>query len=537
MGISSEFKKEIRKRFKENALRREINFEDECTAPHVFIIDFALLLFNKPYNITTGRDLIESYVLEEILWFLRKPHSHSVVCAFDSSKYVPNAKGPTQKKRDQNKKNYKPENKLVAELFGINEGPLEKEWSTFLKDRKIRAIVFEWVIEQLKKQLPKIIPTEKSVMIAKDGSVFEWVNDEYSNELLYDNGSCVMELANTVGEADFFGVFVEQSFNKLFCDNKKMFPTDVAEQNNKEKEKYINVLIGSIDQDSIPITLLGTPSRLTESGYIRNHIYVLLSNRKVTDPEELKTLKNINIRKDAKTQKEYAFIRDYFDANGCWRQLMYQYRKEMRYKTLSNPIENLAYIMFLDKSSDYSPGFDGIGALKMWEIFEEYYDTIGGPLVLCDPQQYYQNSKPFVYKLQYKALWRFLRLLQQIKIQSKLPKQTRYSVLLGYSELYDIATHHYPEKSFKRIPDEKKVLSIARNALWALHYYSNGHRGQNFIPDCLSKKKGESVWGYELVDNTKERSNVNTQYSNSVYWNATTDAYRKYVNEICDIYV
>ncbi len=298
------------------------------------------------------------------------------------------------------------------------------------------------------------------------------------------------------------------------------------------------MLIRSIDQDSIPITLLGTPSRFSEGGDIRNHVYVLLSNRKVTDPEELGRLENINIRKNTKTNTEYACIRDYFDANGCWRQLVCHYRKELRYKTLCNPVENIAYIMFLDKCSDYSPGFNGIGALKMWETFEEYYDSIGGPLIVCDPKQYYQESEPFVYRLNYKALWRFLRLIHQFKIQAKLAKQTRHSLLLGYTELYNIAKHNYiKEDSIKRLPSAKKVLAIARNALWALHYYSNGHRGEEFISDCLTRRRGLSVWGFELVDKTKERSNKNTQYADSVYWNVTKSQYEEYVNKRCNIYL
>ncbi len=190
MGIISEFKHEIRKRFGENALRRELDFQNVETAPNVFVIDFALLLFNKPYDITTGRELIDCYVMKEILWFLRKPHSHTVICAFDSSMYVPNAKGPTQKKRDESKKDYQPSNKTVAELFGINEGPLEKEWSTYLKDRKTRPIIFNWVSEQLEMLLPTTIPRKKNVMIAKNGKVFGWEN-EYDKTDRDDNGRSI----------------------------------------------------------------------------------------------------------------------------------------------------------------------------------------------------------------------------------------------------------------------------------------------------------------------------------------------------------
>ena len=517
MGISSTWKDWIRKTCGEHALRRELDWEDNILAPNIFVIDFALFLFNKPNRITNGKDLMELYILPEILWFLRKSKSTHVICAFDNSKYVPNAKGPTQKKRDEGgKKDYQPDNKTVAELFGINEGPLEKDWSNYLKDRRIRAMVFNWVIDQLEKLLPTTIPLKKVVLIATDGNVFEWGNENEEKEEEEEedeiNGSCLFELKNTVGEADFFGVFCEQVINRLCAE--------------PENDNFFNVLIRSIDQDSIPITLLGTASRFSEKdGNIRNHVYVMLSNRKITDPEELKRMDNINILKDTKTNKEYAYVKDYFDVNGCWRQLMNYYYENPRYKTLSNPIENISYIMFLDKCSDYSPGFSGIGALKMWETFEEHYDSIGGPLVICDSKQYYQDSEPFVYRLNYKALWRFLRLIHQLNIQANIPKQIRHSLILGYTELYDISQLKYKEGSIKRLADAKKVQAVAMNALWALHYYANGHRGEDFIPDCLTRQRGLSVWGFELVDKTKERSRTNTKYSDSVYWNIEKSKY------------
>ncbi len=542
MGISGDFKRLLRKRFPNKVFHQELDFKNEKTAPNIYVVDMCILIFGKPKYIKTGRELIDEYIMKEIDWFLKTKHGETVVLAWDTSKYVPASKYPTQKKRDDSKKDYIPDNKVFAEITVIADGLLETNWQGYLGDRERRATIYNWIRRELDKILPNEIAYGKKVILCYDGKAFGYCHKEYAKNELGKNQTCyeLKDLENKIGEADFIPTYIEQQMN-------------IKPPHNK------NILIYSTDQDNIVITLLLIATRFNSARMLRNNIYVNLSNRWVKEEKEREEIieqrrrKKLGAMPPLSTQEKKddrrIYVKEYFYVNECWRQLMTHYRAESRYESLSNPIENLCFIMLLSRC-DYCVGITGRSGTVLWETFEEHYETIGGPLIISDQNQYYSDEfknywyadaddekgeSPqckmfFKYQLNYRSLWRFIRIIEQDKIKTKIANEQK-NLILPYDTLYTIAKKHYSEKtptgrnSVKLIETKEEMNAKFRNALYGVHYMANGFLGKDSIPDCLeiiiNQKNGErkSKWGFEKIDKSKDYARKNVQYAKDAYGN------------------
>jgi len=201
-------------------------------------------------------------------------------------------------------------------------------------------------------------------------------------------------------------------------------------------------------------------------------------------------------------------VRDYFDVNGAWRAMMRYYREQeaTKFAGLGNPMETLCYLMFLAGSDlvarpeqfENKNPLPDIGAGTLWTLYEEYYDSIG-PLVTAKNEQYYpprrREDEPYRFVARYEAIWKLIRLAKQIKMKAKI-KTT--GLLLPYDTLQRISLV-YNEKS--HYPPKKEMWVTINNALYALHYYANGHRGAEVVPSCVERgPDGLPRWGFELIN-------------------------------------
>ena len=539
MGISSDFKKRFRERWQEQVLRRRIDFCDPCTAPNVYVVDMALLLFGKPASIATGRELVEELVLQEVLWFFNKPQGRLVVLAWDQSKYVTPAKGPEQRRRDAQHKLQAirdEEKRKLKEKAGqevkpkprmpenLDDGPLPEEWYKFLgADRARRARAFKWVEQQLERKLPDYIPPRKRVLICHGGRVRGFRRRaEDEGQQGPPNPQELHDMRNTVGEADFAPMFVDR-----YLDRHRQAQIQ-RQQEGQPKPPSPNILVRSIDQDAIPMGLMLAPERLGLENKLANHVYVMLSNR-AARPDEEAHMRKLHIVEDEEEEREARAgrkpyvpkVRDYFDVNATWRCMLRYYKLEAatKFKGLENPIENICYLMFLagsdlvsrpEQFSNKNPLPD-VGAGFLWYTYEEYYDSIG-PLVKNEPRQYYppkrRDDAPYVFTACYEALWKLVRLVKQIKMKARI---NTTGTLLPYDTLQRISLDYADTKHY---PDKHEMWVTLNNALYALHYYANGHRGADIVPSCVERgKDGLPRWGFELIDPNGEEVGQNVRRS------------------------
>lgn len=471
MTIKREWKVILKKLFP-NCFLKKIE-QNELENVVTIIDDFTIAY----YKLIHGENITGTQVCKKaknrILYYINNfaINCNNYVILQDEKRHVPSNKSITWEKRKNNNKvqPYSNEEILLLKITdGVLPNPQRLIITSYLRDELyaycnngISSIFAEQKNLLQKNSFTLLIDTCRTKIndeIRLCQSKYSFNKEGKLSKNIYQ--------ANKIGESDLKMVY-------HLIETCKLYP-----------EK--NIIIRTIDSDSIPILLLNIRDIISQTDHmLHNNIYIDMRSRFENKNDFTKKSDSETNEEDNEEDNE-----EEDDSNGyiinitqLWIDIGKYFYSNFPY--LSHPYEVMCFLIAITKT-DYSDNFKTIGPNKVWKSFIEKgfhyfynkdlsYITIPITMDNYGCPNSYRDIRAYENKL-----WEF--------IKSCAPKN----------------------KNLQEIEKNNEFYSKIRRCIWVLNYWSNGGRdiptkGSYLypFPDPLLEQDDKSLYGWEIERTTK----------------------------------